>query len=110
MAASRLRLTKPTLAVLGVLMDAGPDDRLWGFRLCEEADLGSGTVYPLLERLERVGWVSSSWEDPPPADRPRRRFYEMTSAGRSEVASAIGARADARRRWLPGLAESGDTP
>lgn len=108
MAAARLRLTKPTLAVLGVLMSAGPDDRVWGFRLCEEADLGSGTVYPLLERLERNGVVRSFWEDPPPSDRPRRRFYELTSAGRQEIAAAIAKRAAARRHWLPGVAQSGD--
>lgn len=109
MAESRLRLTKPTLAVLGVLMSAGPDDRVWGFRLCEEADLGSGTVYPLLERLERNGVVRSFWEDPAPPNRPPRRFYELTSAGRQEVAVAIAARAASRRRWLPGVAQSGDT-
>lgn len=100
---TRVRLTKPTLAVLAVLMDAGPDDRVWGFRLCGKADLGSGTVYPLLERLEQAGWVTSFWEDPPPADRPKRRFYEMTSAGRKEAAAAIDARTSARRRWLPGI-------
>ena len=104
MAASRLRLTKPTLAVLAVLMDAGPDDRIWGFRLCEEADLGSGTVYPLLERLERNGLVRSFWEAPAPSHRPRRRYYELTSAGRQEVAAAIATRNNARRRWLPGTA------
>jgi PadR family transcriptional regulator PadR len=107
--APRLRLTKPTLAVLSVLMEADPDDYVWGFRLCEEADLGSGTVYPLLERLERTGLVRSFWEDPPPVGRPPRRFYEMTSVGRQEVAAAIGARNAARRRWLPGVAQSGGT-
>jgi len=102
MAASQLRLTKPTLAVLMVLMNAEPNDRIWGFHLCEEADLGSGTVYPLLERLERRGLVRSFWEDPPPVDRPRRRYYELTSAGRQEVGAAIAARNAARHRWLPG--------
>jgi PadR family transcriptional regulator PadR len=109
MAASRIRLTKPTLAVLGVLMAAGPDDLIWGFRLCEEADLGSGTVYPLLERLEQAGWVAGSWEDPAPADRPRRRFYEMTGAGRREAAAAIAAREASRRSWLPRAVPRGNT-
>ena len=100
-------LLKPTLAVLQVLMEAGPDDRIWGFRLCQEADLGSGTVYPLLERLERGGLVRSFREESPPIDRPRRRYYELTSAGRQEVAAAIAARNAARRRWLPSTAHGG---
>jgi PadR family transcriptional regulator PadR len=88
-------------------MGAGPDDRIWGFRLCEEADLGSGTVYPLLERLERGGLVRSFWEEPAPSGRPRRRYYELTSTGRQEAAAAIAARNAARRRWLPRTAHGG---
>jgi PadR family transcriptional regulator, regulatory protein PadR len=106
---AQLRLTQATLAVVSVLMAAGPDERVWGLRLCEEADLGSGTVYPLLERLEKAGIVTSFWEDPPPTDRPRRRFYELTGSGRQEVASAMAARSAARRRWLPGIAHPGTT-
>jgi PadR family transcriptional regulator, regulatory protein PadR len=106
---ARLRLTQATLAVVGVLMAAGPDDQVWGLRLCEEANLGSGTVYPLLERLERAGIVTSFWEDPQPANRPRRRFYELTSSGRQEIAAAVVARSTARGRWLPGVAQAGDT-
>lgn len=104
---ARLRLTKATLAVVAVLMAAGPDERIWGFKLCQEADLGSGTVYPLLERLERDGLVSSFWEEPAPRDRPPRRFYELTNHGRQEIAAAIAARTAARRRWLPNAAPSG---
>jgi PadR family transcriptional regulator, regulatory protein PadR len=106
MTASRVRLTKPTLAVLDVLLAADPDDPVWGFRICEEADLGSGSVYPILERLERVGWLSGSWEDPPPAGRPRRRFYTLSGGARQEIAAALAARAASRRHWLPGPALS----
>jgi len=102
--AARIRLTKPTLAVLDVLLAATPDDPVWGFRICAEADLGSGTVYPILERLERIGWVIPSWEEPPPLDRPRRRFYVLSGAGRQEIAAALAARSESRRRWLPGAA------
>jgi PadR family transcriptional regulator PadR len=103
-AAPRIRLTKTMLAVLDVLLSAKPDDPVWGLRLCQDADLGSGTVYPLLERLERIGWIRGSWEDPAPVDRPRRRFYEVTGAGRQVAAAALAARSAARLRWLPGSA------
>lgn len=103
----RVRLTMATMAVLDVLMSAGPDQKIWGFRLCEEANLGSGTVYPLLERLEQTGWVESHWEENPPGDRPRRRFYEITGAGRADYRSALAVREAKRRQRLPGTAHAG---
>jgi PadR family transcriptional regulator PadR len=88
-----IRLTKPTLAVLDVLLRATPADQIWGLRVCEDADLGSGTVYPILERLLAAGWIDSHWETGTPAGRPRRRYYELTGVGRAEVAAALAARA-----------------
>lgn len=90
----------PTLAVVNVLMGLGPDDHAWGFRICDETGLGSGSVYPILERLEDTGWVRSYWEDSQPSGRPRRRFYEMTGHGRSEAIAAIAARNSKRPRRL----------
>jgi len=46
----------------------------------EEAfDLPEGTVYPVLHRLERVGLLSSNWDD---ETGRRRRVYQLTKAGR----------------------------
>jgi DNA-binding PadR family transcriptional regulator len=55
----------------------------WGMKLSEELDLRSGTVYPLLARLERAGWLESVWEniDPSEEGRPRRRLYRLTGQG-----------------------------
>ena len=96
------RLTKPTLAVLDVLMQATDDDPVWGFRICERADLGSGTVYPILDRLAELGWIEATWEAEQPRGRPRRRLYQMTGLGRTEFPSARAERDSRRRRWLPG--------
>jgi len=93
-----LRLTKPTLAVLDVLAQAAPDDDVWGLRICEEADLGPGTVYPILERLAAAGWLDSYWEDGQPSGRPRRRFHQLTGVGRVGLGEALAARATRRRR------------
>lgn len=100
MAARRIRLTIATLAVLDVLMTCtGSDESVWGFKICEHAGLGPGTVYPILDRLESAGWISGFWEFDPPADRPRRRLYEITGLGRSELAAAIAARPRTGVAW-----------
>ncbi|MFF5808235.1 PadR family transcriptional regulator [Streptomyces sp. NPDC012746] len=93
------RLTKPTLAVLDVLLNASSDDRPWGFRICADADLGSGTVYPILDRLSELGWITSATEETPHPGRPPRRFYELTATGRALAQAAIDAR-QARRQSL----------
>jgi PadR family transcriptional regulator PadR len=43
-------------------------------------DLGEGTVYPALHRLERDGLIESSWTQ---AAGRRRRVYSLTRAGRA---------------------------
>ena len=62
-----------------------------------------GTLYRALGRLERMGFLSSRWEDPriaARAARPGRRLYSLTGAGAEAVrAFAIGTpRAPVRRR------------
>jgi PadR family transcriptional regulator PadR len=55
-----------------------PDRQRYGLALCHLAGLPSGTIYPILARLEQIDWVDSTWEDPAlheEAGRPRRRFY-----------------------------------
>jgi transcriptional regulator len=47
------------------------------------------SLYPLLYRLERRGWVKGEWE---PAGGRRRRFYRLTASGRKTLASQ-------RARW-----------
>jgi len=47
------------------------------------------SLYPLLYRLERRGWVKGEWE---PAGGRRRRFYRLTGSGRKTLASQ-------RARW-----------
>jgi DNA-binding MarR family transcriptional regulator len=92
----QIRLTTPTRLVLDALLAATADDPPWGYRICEEAGLGSGTVYPILERLEEAGWIEGTWEVGQPADRPRRRLYKVTGAGRREYAAALAARRSRR--------------
>ncbi|MEU9454599.1 PadR family transcriptional regulator [Streptomyces sp. NPDC048277] len=76
-----IRLTRPTLEVIKVLLASTPDDPAWGLKICEEADLGSGTVYPILERLLDAGWITRSEEQGDHPGRPKRFYYELTALG-----------------------------
>jgi PadR family transcriptional regulator PadR len=82
------RFTRATLAVLDVLL--GPDDELYGLRIAHRTGLATGSIYPILARLERLGWVTSEWESGDPATRgPRRRFYRLTGEGLIQARSAL---------------------
>lgn len=63
----------------------------YGFEIMRAAHLPSGTVYPLLRRLEAAELVESRWEDADQAQdegRPRRRYYAATSIGEAALAEA----------------------
>lgn len=63
----------------------------YGFEIMRAAHLQSGTVYPLLRRLEAAGLVSSRWERAAEAHeegRPPRRYYQATEDGRTALAEA----------------------
>ncbi len=53
-------------------------------------DLKEGSLYPALHRLERRKLLSSSWGE---VDGRRRKYYKLTAAGRSILASK-------RQEWL----------
>jgi DNA-binding transcriptional regulator PaaX len=104
MSSPRFRVTLVILDVLDVIMGASPDDPTWGLRICETTGHGSGTVYPALDRLMKAGWIEDHWEDQAPADRPRRRFYKITAAGRAGYAAEQDRRASRGLAWKPGTA------
>lgn len=78
------RMTLPTLTVLRVLDEHG-ERPLYGYDLMRRADLKSGTLYPILARLERLGHLRSEWEpiDPTQEGRPARRMYTLTPSGKA---------------------------
>jgi PadR family transcriptional regulator PadR len=109
MSAKRLRVTMVILDILDLLMDAPPDDPVWGLKLCEQTGHGTGTIYPALDRLLQAGWIQDRWEEPAPADRPRRRYYEITADGRVAYQEAIAARAARRTAWSMRAQRAGGT-
>lgn len=76
------RMTGPTLKVLSMLLDERPTP-LCGADFINAKGLFSGTLYPILERLEKAGWLKSHWEaiDPSKEGRPRKKLYEFTGVG-----------------------------
>lgn len=83
-----LRLTTPLLKLLDAMM-ANPAGRHWGFELMKYTGLASGTVYPLLARLERLGWLVSGWDEQAESG-PRRRYYRLTRDGAVKAQHALG--------------------
>ncbi len=77
-----VRMSLQTLRVLEAFL-GNPRAELSGADVHKDSGLASGTLYPILLRLESAGWFVSRWEsiDPARAGRPRRRLYRLTSSG-----------------------------
>ena len=84
-------LSPQALAVVAVL--AGADDWRHGYDLMAQAGVKSGTLYPLLMRLEAQGLLEARWVESPQAGRPPRHVYRLTQSGRDWVASLAEAMA-----------------
>lgn len=94
-----------------LVLEAIAAGRHHGWDVMDATDLASGTVYPILRRLEEEGLVRAKWEreaDARREQRPTRRYYELTAAGvnrleearvRFRAMSTLGARM--ARRWKP---------
>jgi PadR family transcriptional regulator PadR len=74
----KLRMTPATAKVLEA-MKSSPKP-LWGLQIMKLTELPSGSVYPILARLERLKIVSSDWESEPDRPGPRRRMYSLNFA------------------------------
>lgn len=82
------RMTSSTFAVLRTLLEL-EQEKSYGLELIKRTGLPSGTVYPILARLEDAEWIASRWEDS--ASRgPRKRLYWLTPEGvrRAQTAEA----------------------
>lgn len=85
-------MTLATCAVLQVLLD--PNSQHFGLKIAKATGLPTGSVYPILLRLQQAGWLEGEWEsiDPAIEQRPRRRFYELTPHGRELAWAALDTR------------------
>ena len=109
--ASDVQITLPVLKVLRVMIDA-PLRQQYGLQLMHGAGLKSGTLYPVLARLERAGWIDGEWEQEPHRGRPPRKFYKLSEDGMAlartalaEAATALSPMPVRKQRRAPRLGE-----
>ena len=82
------RLTYPTALVLLAVREGVR----YGFDIIDGTGLQSGTVYPILRRLEDAGLLKSHWEKESAATRegrPPRRYYSLTADGAALAREAV---------------------
>lgn len=89
---SQVRVTVAVARVLAVFLEDVTVDR-YGLDLMRFSGYPSGTLYPILLRLEKSGWLTSSWEsvDPVTTGRPARRYYRLTPDGVVQARAEIAA-------------------
>ena len=94
-----MKMTAPLERVLRAFL-ADPAARRYGYDLMKAAGLKSGTLYPLLGRLEDEELVTSAWETPQQDGQRPRKYYRLTAKG-AEVARLELAQVSADRRRPP---------
>ena len=109
-----MKMTGPLERVLRVFL-ADVSAPRYGYDLMKAARLPSGTLYPMLARLQDEGLVAAEWEQQreDAAGRPPRKFYQLTGEGvrvvRLELAQAAArktSRSSVQRdapRSIPGI-------
>ena len=105
------KMTVQTQLVLRALLEH-PARELYGLQISDAAGLATGTIHPILARLEGLGWLESRWEDIDPATkgRPKRRYYKLSPRGAEHARQALAtARTPVDRLSVlrPGLASGG---
>ncbi|GAA1477144.1 hypothetical protein GCM10009623_15900 [Nocardioides aestuarii] len=97
-------MTIPTQRVLRALLEDAGVER-YGLEIADLAGLATGTVHPILARLEGVGWLESRWEDidPRAEGRAARRYYRLTADGIEAARDALARayRPPSRRGFAP---------
>jgi DNA-binding MarR family transcriptional regulator len=85
-------ITPKMARVLKVFLE-DPDQSRYGFELMRITGMASGSLYPMLARLEGAGWLTRGKEniDPQAAGRPPRMHYTITGAAVSAARVQLAA-------------------
>jgi PadR family transcriptional regulator PadR len=79
-------------AIEMLILEVAAQGRTYGYEVAQTVaersdgvfELKEGSLYPALHRLERQKLLRSIWGE---ADGRRRKYYELTDAGRAELAA-----------------------
>ena len=87
-------------------------ERTYGYQLCKSLSDGGleveeGTLYPVLRRLEKQGFLRSLWETG--GSRPRK-YYEITEEGRRALDALTGGAVSAAPLRVRAGDAGGDCP
>lgn len=72
----------------------------------EVLQVETGSLYPALHRLEKQGWIKSEWRSS--EHNQRAKYYQLTAAGRKQLASERG-RWDQLTAAIAGLMNASET-
>lgn len=83
-------MTLQTQLILRALLE-DPAQEAYGMRISAVTGLPSGTVQPILARLEEHGWLQSRWEDGDSHQqgRPCRHYYRLTDDGAERARASL---------------------
>lgn len=76
------KLSDHAKTVLAQMLEGG-DTWLHGYDIIRQTGVRSGTLYPMLIRLEERGFLEATWLEPAEPGRPARHAYRLTQAGRA---------------------------
>lgn len=81
------KLSPKTALVLEVIAQG----QIYGYGIMLNTGLPSGTIYPILSRLEKEELILSRWEKRPASEqdqRPSRKYYRLTTKANKLLAAA----------------------
>jgi len=84
------RKRKPSQQAKTLLAALLTEPAAWrhGYDLSRETGLASGTLYPLLARLQSTGLLEAEWRDAAEPGRPSRHVYRLTAEGKAAAREA----------------------
>jgi PadR family transcriptional regulator PadR len=100
----RLRSSHQTLDILEALLGR-PSQWHHGYAISRQTGVPSGTLYPILMRLDKLGWLETKWEESVPHGRPPRHLYRLTGNGREWAREELRS-AQQREFWKPAASQA----